>query len=873
MRDGWINCVTPRRKDGQSMGKLIKNMKIRTKLIVVILLVAVGTLLLSYAGLYSMMANLSGQVESMYHDVALTVSNSTSNAMLNQAEDALKTLVSMQSEATDRSLREISSAVGAAADFLEEIYAHPERYGPSPYEVRPKSYNNPKELCALYMMCGGAPFTDEAAKELNLLSYAQTIFSAEMEEKSIYDGFYIGTESNIAYVYSAEQNYSPDYVAKERNWYKLAMSDPGKVLWTETYIDPFGDTYITAVRTFAGPDGTVKGVVAVDIFFDIMAEEILADGLGDTGTSFLLGDNYDFIAYEVPEGGSFEPSFDAHFENPGRVRQALMTNGGRAFFAVLDGKELYIASALVPETGWTLCTAIDRKEVVAPIDRVDDQAQKIVDSHADKLRAFLGGLIINVIMSFIMIGLMVSIVGYYLARTITNPLSALSEQVGNIGAGDFDTKVVPKSNDETGELAAKFNEMQDSLKSYVENLQTVTAEKERIGAELNVAQKIQADMLPRIFPPFPEKKNVRIYASMDPAREVGGDFYDLFLIDDDHVAFVIADVSGKGVPAALFMVISKTLIKNRAMQGGTPAEILRDVNDQLAEGNEAEMFVTCWLGICEISTGHVIAANAGHEYPAIFGGDKCFELLKDPHGFVLAGLKGMKYKDYEFDLEKGGGFFVYTDGVPETTNSDEKLFGTDRLLEALNSVEWNDPKDLLEAVSVKASEFAGDAPQFDDMTMIGFMWMGKEDDIMEAPSNKQEIVLSADTRELDRLNDFLEAQAEAVDCPPGTLMKIQISAEEIFTNIANYAYPDGQGTAVVTSEIKEENGETIMTISFSDSGQPFDPLAMPDPDITAPAEERNIGGLGIYMVKETMDKVDYSYEKGRNILTITKKIR
>ena len=297
------------------MGKLIKNMRIRTKLIVVILLVAVGTLLLSYAGLYSMMANLSGQVESMYHDVALTVSNSTSNAMLNQAEDALKTLVSMQSEATDRSLGEISSAVGTAAE----------------------------ELCALYMMCGGAPFTDEAAKELNLLSYAQTIFSAEMEENSIYDGFYIGTESDIAYVYSAEQNYSPDYVAKERNWYKLAMSDPGKVLWTETYIDPFGDTYITAVRTFAGPDGTVKGVVAVDIFFDIMAEEILADGLGDTGTSFLLGDNYDFIAYEVPEGGSFEPSFDAHFENPGRVRQALMTNGGRAFFAVLDGKELYIA--------------------------------------------------------------------------------------------------------------------------------------------------------------------------------------------------------------------------------------------------------------------------------------------------------------------------------------------------------------------------------------------------------------------------------------------------------------------------------------------------------------------------------------------------
>lgn len=856
------------------MSRLLKNMRIRTKLIVVILLVAVITLFLSYMGLYGMMTSLQDQVENMYNDVAVTVGNSAANALLNQEEDALKTLVSVQTESTDRSLKEIAAAVGAAGDFVEELYANPSSYGKSPYEVRPKSYNNPQELCALYMMCGGVPFNDEAARELNLLSYAESMFSAEMAENSTYDGFYIGTESGIMYVYSAGQNYSPDYVAKERNWYKRALEEPGKVVWTDTYVDPFGDTYVTAVRTFAGPDGSIKGVVACDIFFNIMAEEILEDGLGDTGTSFLLGENYDFIAYEVPEGGSFEPSFDAHFEDPDSVRNSLRSGNGKVFYAVMDGRELYIAASTVPETGWTLCTAIDHSEVTSPIDKVKNQTQTVVENHSNKLRSLLSGLIVNIIMSFVLIGLLVSIVGYYLARNITGPLKDLSEQVGSIGAGDFDTKIVPKSNDETGELATKFNEMQDNLKTYVENLQAVTSEKEKIGAELNVAQNIQADMLPRLFPPFPEKTNMLLYASMDPAREVGGDFYDFFLVDDDHLAFVIADVSGKGVPAALFMVISKTLIKNRAMQGGTPAEILRDVNNQLAEGNEAEMFVTCWLGICELSTGHVIAANAGHEYPALFGADKHFELMKDKHGFVLAIMPGTKYKDYEFDLEEGGGFFVYTDGVTEATNLNNELFGTEGMLDALNDKAWRTPKDFLNNVSESAYEFAGEAPQFDDITMIGFQWLGREGKSDEADSNRQELVLEADTRELDKLNDFLEAQAEKVDCPMGTLMKIQISAEEIFTNIATYAYPDGAGTAGITSEIgTDEDGDTVMTITFSDSGIPFDPLAMPDPDITASAEERDIGGLGIYMVKETMDKVEYNYENGRNVLTISKKIR
>ena len=296
----------------------------------------------------------------------------------------------------------------------------------------------------------------------------------------------------------------------------------------------------------------------------------------------------------------------------------------------------------------------------------------------------------------------------------------------NTGEGDFDKKSDINSRDEIGDLARGFNKMQDNLKLYTENLRTVTAEKERIGAELNVATQIQADMLPRIFPPFPQKKEIDLFASMTPAKEVGGDFYDFFLIDNNHLALVIADVSGKGVPAALFMVISKTLIKNRAMQGGTPAEILHDVNNQLCEGNEADMFVTCWLGIVDLATGVVTAASAGHEFPAICGPDRQFELFKDKHGFVLAGMEGARYRDYELRLEQGGSLFVYTDGVPEATNADNDMFGPDRMLQALNRCPDCQPKVFLREVGADVEAFTGDAPQFDDVTMVGLTWYGPD---------------------------------------------------------------------------------------------------------------------------------------------------
>ena len=305
-------------------------------------------------------------------------------------------------------------------------------------------------------------------------------------------------------------------------------------------------------------------------------------------------------------------------------------------------------------------------------------------------------------------------------KHILIPLNDLTEFVRSYEHGKIDESPSSlKYDDELRYMADSFQEMTFRIDKYIHDLTAVTAEKERIGAELNVATQIQADMLPRIFPPFPERKEFDLYATMNPAKEVGGDFYDFFLVDDDHLAMVMADVSGKGVPAALFMVISKTLLKNRTMMGGRPGEILRDVNNQLCEGNDAELFVTVWLGILEISTGHLVSASAGHEYPAFFRAEKGrFDLEKDKHGPPLATMEGLRFRETETDMAHGDAVFLYTDGVTEATSAALELFGEDRMVEALNTCAKGAPSEILPAVRSKIDAFVGTAPQFDDITML-----------------------------------------------------------------------------------------------------------------------------------------------------------
>ncbi|MBE6529516.1 MAG: hypothetical protein E7680_02795 [Ruminococcaceae bacterium] len=251
-------------------------------------------------------------------------------------------------------------------------------------------------------------------------------------------------------------------------------------------------------------------------------------------------------------------------------------------------------------------------------------------------------------------------------------------------------------------------------------------ETSRIENELNMASSIQSSMLPNIFPPFPERSEFDIFASMNPAKEVGGDFYDFFLVDDDHLCMVMADVSGKGVPAALFMMASKIILANNAMMGKSPAQILTDTNAAICSNNREEMFVTVWIGILEISTGKLTAANAGHEYPVLKQANGNFELVKDKHGFVIGGMDGVKYKEYELRLEPGAKLLLYTDGVPEATNAQNELFGADRMLAALNQNCEASPADTLNHLRSSVDAFVKDAEQFDDLTMLCLEYKGKQ---------------------------------------------------------------------------------------------------------------------------------------------------
>lgn len=455
----------------------------------------------------------------------------------------------------------------------------------------------------------------------------------------------------------------------------------------------------------------------------------------------------------------------------------------------------------------------------------------------------------------------------YLYRTVIKPINIIAKETGSFienGSIQSQTLVDINTKDEIENLSNSVLKMQNDINDYINNITRITAERERIGAELDLANNIQTSMLPCIFPAFPDREEFDVYATMTPAKEVGGDFYDYFLVDDDHLALVIADVSGKGIPAALFMMISKTLIKSTAQSGLSPKEVLEKVNNQLCENNEAQMFVTVWLGIVELSTGKMKCANAGHEYPAIYRNGSNFEIYHDKHGFVLAGMEGLPYSEYEIELNNGDIVYVYTDGVAEATDSGNNLYGLERMIDALNSCPKKTPDAIDKYIRDDIDKFVGSAEQFDDITMLCFKYVGKDNTL----ENKLE--LDAEEKNLYTAINFVNEKLDSIGASEGVKSQLDIAVEEIFVNIAKYAYQNEKGKAVV--KFSYDEATKAVTLVFEDNGKPYNPLEKPDPDITLSAQEREIGGLGIFMVKNFTDKMEYSYENETNILTITKKL-
>ena len=354
------------------------------------------------------------------------------------------------------------------------------------------------------------------------------------------------------------------------------------------------------------------------------------------------------------------------------------------------------------------------------------EIQYILDM--SEVRAYLNSFLVNMLLiSFAIIGVTIIVYIFFVRKMVTKPvgkLTAFTQQITETSAFE-NQRIEIKTGDEIQSLSESFNFMLAELENYIANLSKVTAEKERIGAELDIAKHIQASMLPCIFPAFPDRKEIDIYATMDPAKEVGGDFYDFFMVDERHLAIVMADVSGKGVPAALFMVIGKTLIKDHTTPDRDLGKVFSAVNNMLCEANSEGLFITAFEGVLDLVTGEFNYVNAGHEMPYICKAGGNFEAYKIRPGFVLAGMEDMRYKAGTMQLEVGDKIFQYTDGVTEATNINNELYGMDRLGVILNKVKNGTPHEILPAVKRDIDEFVGEADQFDDITMLCLEYKSK----------------------------------------------------------------------------------------------------------------------------------------------------
>ncbi len=446
---------------------------------------------------------------------------------------------------------------------------------------------------------------------------------------------------------------------------------------------------------------------------------------------------------------------------------------------------------------------------------------------------------------------------FYLRRSVIKPIRIMTEEAESFIQNETlisEKLQLIKTGDEIEQMARAVHQLEVDINDYINDLTLVTAERERISAELDVATQIQTGMLPCTFPAFPDHSEFDIHATMLPAREVGGDFYDFFMLDDRWLVFLIADVSGKGIPAALFMVITKTLLVNQALEGNAAADIFTTVNTQLCENNDADMFVTAWMGIYDTMSGKLSFVNAGHNPPLIKRRDGQYEYLECRPGFVLGGMEGITWQAEELMLDQGAELFLYTDGITEAINEDLQLYGEDRLQEVLNRANECRPADTVEEVIADVKAYVGEAPQFDDITMVALKIL---------PLEEAHLTVEAELDQLDRVLAFIDGCLGKDDCPARERGQIHIVLDELFSNIVQYS---GSETVRITCKADKAG----VSISLRDKGIAYDPFSVPDPDINLPAEERESGGLGILIVKQLMDQVDYRFEEGENIVTLYK---
>ena len=700
-------------------------------LVTILLLIAAYTAVIVYQS--SSLKKLTAETNLRQKEAIAEISETTMDAVV---ADSLTSKAEMAAMLADDLFVRLSSTVQILADNAENLLQTPELYSARPFAL-PDASMEGKISLQLVGETNRMPEDPAVLEKLSLLANLSDVMTALYRNagtSSVYiavpEGYMLCVDDKSDARIDDQGNVLTIPI-RERPWY-LGAAQSDSIFFTDVLKDTFtGEIGITCTIPIR-QDGRLIAVAAADLFLDQMEEAV--SNSGDVVHYTCIINNQGHVVFSPQNQGTLsartaEEAVDLRSSEQGDlaafVRDAL--NGATGVRELdLDGDRVYLAGAPVKTLGWAVVSVVDKAATERPTIMMQEQFDSTLNEAATIYNKNLDRSKQTIIVLILLILIMGLTAGDRLSRRIVRPLEHMTNRVRSLGGKNlqFQMEEEYRTGDEIEVLAESFSALSAKTLQYVDQVKRVTAEKERIGAELTMANAIQRSQLPRLFPPFPNRHEFNLFATMKPAKEVGGDFYDFFMVDNDHVALVMADVSGKGVPAALFMMVTRMLIKSRLQSGESVAEALTNVNRQLCENNELGYFVTVWLAVLEISTGKGVAVNAGHEHPVLRRSDGKYELVLYRHSLAVAAMDGVRFRQHEFQLCPGDSFFVYTDGVTEATNGEHELFGTDRMLEALNKEPDAEPDQLLKNVMDDIHRFMDGEDQFDDITMMCLKYNG-----------------------------------------------------------------------------------------------------------------------------------------------------
>ena len=702
-------------------------------LITIILVVAAYTAVIFYQAGY--INTLVTDTNNQQKQSIIATSRETMDAVI---QNSLGTDTQMEAMIADNLFKNLAGAVSMLGDYAEKILDNPEAYSERPVEAPDPSTEG--VITAQLLTEDGTNAEDpQLSYKLGLMGNMSEMMTALYRTSRISscyvalpDGAMIMVDDHAAARFSEDGNLISIPI-RERPWYTGAV-ETGSLFFTDVVTDVFSGQIGIMCAMPVYHDGELGAVVGADLFLDTMANAVNATG--ENGRFVCIINDKGHVVFSPRTDGEFrvrppEEAEDLRKAENSELASFVKEAIGKATdvqIISLDGEEYYAAGAPIGTVGWAVISGVSRAVADQPTVRMEREYEDTLNNALLSFRQNYSASRSTILVLLAVVTILGLAAALILSKRIVKPLNTITERVQSLGGNrlQFQMEKTYRTGDEIEVLAESFAKLSAKTLQYVEQVKTVTAEKERISAELNMATAIQASQLPRLFPAFPDRPEFDVYATMIPAKEVGGDFYDFFLVDEDHIALVMADVSGKGVPAALFMMVSRVLIKSRVQNGESPGEALANVNNQLCEGNEPGFFVTVWLGILEISTGKGIAANAGHEHPAICRRNGSYELSTYRHSPAVAAMENIRFREHEFELNPGDRLFVYTDGVTEATNQENELFGTSRMLKALNSKADANPEETIENVMNGIRGFVADAEQFDDITMLSLKYLGPQ---------------------------------------------------------------------------------------------------------------------------------------------------